>query len=77
MCVTWFLTGDCHHWRLVSHRRLLSSLEIVLDAGKNGVAAAKVIEECQCVSDCYTERGFIKKTTNVSDGSQEVVMHLP
>ena len=52
MCVTWFLTEDCHHWRLVSHRRL-SSLETVIDAGKNGVATATVIEECQCLSLLY------------------------
>ena len=38
------------------------------------MTTATVVEECQCVSDCY-RKSFYEKATRVPDGPQEVVVH--
>ena len=49
---------------------------VAIDGGKNcGVATATVIEECQCVSECY-RKSYYEKATKVNNGKEEVVNNL-
>lgn len=47
---------------------------VSIDGGKNGVTTATVIEECQCVYDCY-RKSYYEKVTRKTDKMQDVVMH--
>ena len=47
---------------------------IAIDAGVNGITMATVIEECQCVSDCY-RKSYYEKVTRITNEIQEMVMH--
>lgn len=46
---------------------------VAVDGGKNGVATAAVIEECQCTTECY-RKSYYEKVTKIADIKQEVVM---
>ena len=47
---------------------------VAIDAGKNGITTATVIEECQCTSECY-RKSYYEKVTQITNEIKEVVMH--